>query len=88
MARIITSSTWQKIPVGIVAWAVPGFVSQDPEKRLYIIPYPEVRADLEAHFADILAALPPEDSDPEGVAKRNSEIAEYRKDLIEQQYNT
>jgi hypothetical protein len=30
------------------------------ENRLYIIPYPEVRQILESHFAEIIAALPPE----------------------------
>lgn len=57
------------------------------ENQLYIIPYPEVRPDLERHFNAILAALPPEDSDPEGVAKRHAAMAEYRKDLTEQQYS-
>lgn len=55
---------------------------------LYIIPYPEVRRVLERHFAEILAALPPENSDPEGVSKRQAAMEQYRKELAEQQYKT
>jgi NADP-dependent 3-hydroxy acid dehydrogenase YdfG len=43
----------------------------------YIIPYPEARAGLKAAFDAVLAALPPEDSDPEGVAKRQAAMARY-----------
>jgi NAD(P)-dependent dehydrogenase (short-subunit alcohol dehydrogenase family) len=56
------------------------------ENRLYIIPYPEVRKDVEEHFAQIIAAIPPEDVDLEGQAKRHAAMAEYRKELTEQQY--
>jgi NAD(P)-dependent dehydrogenase (short-subunit alcohol dehydrogenase family) len=56
------------------------------ENRLYIIPYPEVRKTLEKYFSDIIAALPPEDSDPDGVAKRQAAMEQYRKELTEQQY--
>ncbi|MDX1404343.1 MAG: SDR family NAD(P)-dependent oxidoreductase [Woeseiaceae bacterium] len=56
------------------------------ENRLYIIPYPEVRQVLERHFAEILAALPPEDSDPEGVSKRRAAMERYRKEYQELQY--
>jgi NADP-dependent 3-hydroxy acid dehydrogenase YdfG len=56
------------------------------ENRLYIIPYPEVRKVLENHFAEIIAALPPEDADPEGVARRQAAMEQYRKELAEQQY--
>jgi NAD(P)-dependent dehydrogenase (short-subunit alcohol dehydrogenase family) len=56
------------------------------ENRLYIIPYPEVREALQAHFDEILDSLPPPDADPEGVAKREAAMAEYRKELAEQQY--
>jgi len=52
----------------------------------YIIPYPEVRQALQNHFAEILAALPPEDADPEGVAKRRAAMEQYRKELKDQQY--
>jgi len=44
---------------------------------LYIIPYPEARAGLRAHYDAILASLPPEGSDPEGVAKRHAAMARY-----------
>ena len=43
----------------------------------YIIPYPEARAGLKAAFDAVVAALPPEDSDPEGVAKRQAAMARY-----------
>jgi len=33
-------------------------------KQLYIIPYPEARAGMRAHFDAIIDCLPPEDSDP------------------------
>lgn len=56
--------------------------------RLYIIPYPEVRGALENHFAEIIAALPPEDSDPDGVSKRQAAMVQYRKELAELQYKT
>jgi len=47
------------------------------KNQLYIIPYPEVRAALKAHFDTVLAALPPEDSDSEGVAKRQAAMAKW-----------
>ncbi len=47
------------------------------KNQLYIIPYPEAREQLRAHFDEILASLPPEDSDPEGVAKRQAAMARY-----------
>ncbi len=56
------------------------------ENRLYVIPYPEVREVLENHFAEIIAALPPEDADPEGVARRQAAMTQYRQELAEQQY--
>ena len=43
----------------------------------YVIPYPEARASLNVVFRDVLAALPPEDADPQGVAKRNAAVARY-----------
>jgi NAD(P)-dependent dehydrogenase (short-subunit alcohol dehydrogenase family) len=51
----------------------------------YIIPYPESREALEAHFKEVLACLPPPDSDPEGVAKRHAAMAKYRDEVAEQQ---
>ncbi len=56
------------------------------ENRLYIIPYPEVRQILENHFAEIIAALPPEDVDPEGVAKRRAAMEQYRREYQDLQY--
>jgi hypothetical protein len=56
------------------------------ENRLYIIPYPEVRQILESHFSEIIAALPPEDADPEGVAKRRAAMEQYRKEYQQLQY--
>jgi NAD(P)-dependent dehydrogenase (short-subunit alcohol dehydrogenase family) len=56
------------------------------ENRKYCIPYPEARKALESHFAEVLASLPPEDSDPEGVAKRQAAMEQYRKELMEKQY--
>ena len=47
------------------------------KNQLYIIPYPEVRAAMKAHFDAVLAALPPEDSDPEGVARRQAAMAKW-----------
>ncbi|HZF16308.1 MAG TPA: SDR family NAD(P)-dependent oxidoreductase [Steroidobacteraceae bacterium] len=51
---------------------------------LYVIPYPEARAGLKAHFDAVLASLPPEDSDPEGVAKRKAAMAKYAADRAAQ----
>jgi NAD(P)-dependent dehydrogenase (short-subunit alcohol dehydrogenase family) len=56
------------------------------ENRLYVIPYPEVRHALEKHFADVIASLPPEDADPEGVARRTAAMEKYRKELANHQY--
>ena len=56
------------------------------ENRLYCIPYPEARKPLEKHFADVLASLPPEDADPEGVRKRQLAMEQYRRELAELQY--
>lgn len=56
------------------------------ENRPYIIPYPEVRQVLENHFAEILAALPPEGTDRDGVEKRRAAMEQYREELRDQQY--
>ena len=47
------------------------------ENRFYIIPYPEARGMLEANFQQVLDALPPPESDPEGQAKRNRAMMNY-----------
>ena len=54
--------------------------------RLYCIPYPEARQTLERHFAEVLSCLPPPDADPEGVARREAAMKQYRKELMEKQY--
>src|SRR5690606_27297523 len=53
--------------------------------QLYIIPYPEARAPLRAHCEEVLSVLPPEDADPEGVARREAAMARYRQEVMEQQ---
>ncbi|MES1972066.1 MAG: SDR family NAD(P)-dependent oxidoreductase [Pseudomonadota bacterium] len=47
------------------------------DDRFYIIPYPEARPMLEAAFQQVLDALPPIDSDPEGQARRASAMGRY-----------
>jgi len=47
------------------------------KNQLHIIPYPEARAALKAHFDAVLAVLPPEDSDAAGVAKRQAAMARF-----------
>ncbi len=56
------------------------------KNRPYCIPYPEARQALQAHFDEVIACLPPEDSDPEGVEKRAAAMQQYRKELMEKQY--
>ena len=47
--------------------------------QLYVIPYPEVRDDLEGTFGRILDALPDSDDlDPAGAASRERALAEFR----------
>jgi len=46
----------------------------------YIIPYPETKAGVEAHFQQILAAFPPLESDPEGAKKRMDALMNWAKD--------
>lgn len=43
----------------------------------YIIPYPEARPALQASFDAVMKVLPPEGSDPEGVAKRQAAMARF-----------
>jgi NAD(P)-dependent dehydrogenase (short-subunit alcohol dehydrogenase family) len=47
------------------------------KNQLYVLPYPEARASLQAGFDAVLAALPPEDSDAEGVARRKAAMARF-----------
>jgi short-subunit dehydrogenase len=51
--------------------------------QLYVIPYPEARAPLQASFDAVLAVLPPEDADPEGVARRTAAMQRYRREREE-----
>jgi NAD(P)-dependent dehydrogenase (short-subunit alcohol dehydrogenase family) len=51
------------------------------ENQLYIIPYPEVKAGLEAHFAAILAAVLPLDQDPEGARKRTEALRAWQQEF-------
>jgi len=54
--------------------------------QLYVIPYPEARQALTAHFDEVVSCLPPEDADPEGVAKRRAAMEQYRRELAQLQY--
>ena len=47
------------------------------KNQLYVIPYPEARASLQAGFDAVLAVLPPEDSDPQGVSRRQAAMARF-----------
>jgi NAD(P)-dependent dehydrogenase (short-subunit alcohol dehydrogenase family) len=42
--------------------------------ELYIIPYPDAAAPLKAHFEEVIAAVPAEATDLEGVARRAPEV--------------
>src|SRR5882672_10049818 len=55
------------------------------KNQLYVIPYPEARPSLREGFDAVLAALPPEDSDPQGVAKRKAAMSRYVQDRLERQ---
>jgi NAD(P)-dependent dehydrogenase (short-subunit alcohol dehydrogenase family) len=55
------------------------------KNQQYIIPYPEARAPLEAHFKAIVDSVPPPESDPEGIAKRHAAMMKYRDEVAEQQ---
>jgi NAD(P)-dependent dehydrogenase (short-subunit alcohol dehydrogenase family) len=55
------------------------------KNQQYIIPYPEARAPLEAHFKTIVESVPPLESDPEGIAKRHAAMMKYRDEVAEQQ---
>ena len=59
------------------------------ENRFYIIPYPESRPMLEKVFQQVLDALPPEESDAEGQAKRARAMTRYqqaRRELDSERY--
>lgn len=44
----------------------------------YIIPYPEVRAELEKHFGEIIESVAPMASDPEGAQRRVQALEDWR----------
>jgi NAD(P)-dependent dehydrogenase (short-subunit alcohol dehydrogenase family) len=57
------------------------------KNQLYVIPYPEVRAALQANFDAVLASLPAQDSDPQGVAKRQAAMARFVQDRQDREKN-
>jgi NAD(P)-dependent dehydrogenase (short-subunit alcohol dehydrogenase family) len=48
------------------------------DNQLYIIPYPEVREELEAHFKEIVDSVSPMESDPEGARQRVEALENWR----------
>lgn len=50
------------------------------ENALYIIPYPETREGLQAHFDAIIKAVPPLESDPEGARIRTEALRAWAAD--------
>jgi len=48
------------------------------DNAAYVIPYPEVREELEKHFRDIVDSVPPMESDPEGARQRVEALANWR----------
>ena len=55
-------------------------------EQLYIIPYPEAKPALEAHFRMILDSIPGEETDPEGVRQRTEALrnwAESRRQMFD-----
>jgi len=45
--------------------------------ELYLIPYPDAAASLIRHFQEVLAAVPDESTDPDGVAKRTAALRDW-----------
>jgi NAD(P)-dependent dehydrogenase (short-subunit alcohol dehydrogenase family) len=50
------------------------------ENRLYIIPYPETKAQLQMHFREIVDAVLPMEADPEGARKRTEALQNWARD--------
>jgi NAD(P)-dependent dehydrogenase (short-subunit alcohol dehydrogenase family) len=50
------------------------------DNALYVIPYPEVREQLEAHFQGIVDSVAPIESDPEGARLRTEALARWAAD--------
>jgi NAD(P)-dependent dehydrogenase (short-subunit alcohol dehydrogenase family) len=46
--------------------------------QLYVIPYPEVRDELDKHFREIVDSVSPMESDPEGARQRVEALANWR----------
>jgi NAD(P)-dependent dehydrogenase (short-subunit alcohol dehydrogenase family) len=53
------------------------------ENRLYILPYPEIKAGVEKHFQEILDAWLPMEADPEGAAKRTAALQNWSRERAE-----
>jgi NAD(P)-dependent dehydrogenase (short-subunit alcohol dehydrogenase family) len=48
------------------------------DNAAYVIPYPEVREELEKHFREIVDSVPSMESDPEGARRRVEALANWR----------
>lgn len=48
------------------------------DNQLYVIPYPEVRDELDKHFREIVDSVSPMESDPEGARLRVEALANWR----------
>jgi NAD(P)-dependent dehydrogenase (short-subunit alcohol dehydrogenase family) len=48
------------------------------DNQLYVIPYPEVRDELDKHFREIVDSVSPMESDPEGARQRVEALANWR----------
>lgn len=48
--------------------------------QLYVIPYPEAKAQLEAHFAEIVNSVLPMEADPEGAKRRTEALQNWATD--------
>jgi NAD(P)-dependent dehydrogenase (short-subunit alcohol dehydrogenase family) len=60
-------------PVELAEWTMKGMVKGD----LYIIPYPEAKEQMRAHFDRIVDAILPMEADPEGAKKRVDALMEW-----------
>lgn len=60
-------------PVELAEWTKKGIANGD----LYIIPYPEAKDQLRAHFDKIVDAVLPVEADPEGTKKRVDALMEW-----------
>ena len=60
-------------PVELAEWTMKGMAKGD----LYIIPYPEAKEQMRAHFDRIVDAILPMEADPEGAKKRVDALMEW-----------